>query len=187
MKSRQWAAVAALLLLAGCDTMGGLMGNISTTSQTSNNYRSSAYAAAGTNRDMWVIVTGSVPGADANALQQQTLATMQRHAGITTRFTATPQTHRREYKTVIVFNGPGNIEASELCRNPGQQSATAVAGSELRLQAVFCSNDQFLSEVYARAAGGNSLSNPNFDALIRQTMTDMYAASRESQKDEPGT
>ena len=181
----QYGVAVTALLLAGCESMGGLMGNVSTHGQITTQYRQSDYPAAGRNRDMWVIVAGSVAGSDSAALQQRTIATMQRHAGISTRFTATPQNHNRAYKTVIVFNGPDNIQGSELCKNPGSTSAAATS-PDLRLQAVFCRNDQFLTEVYGRAGGGNSLSNPNFDALIRQTMTDMYAASRDNQRDEPG-
>ena len=135
---------------------------------------------------MWVFVGGAVPGADTATLQQTTIATMQRSATMTTRFTATPQNARREYKTVIVFNGPSTIQASALCREPTQPIAPQT-NTNLRLQAVFCRDDQFLTEVYGRAGGGNSLGNKNFEALIRQTMTDMYEAPREVQKDQPGT
>ena len=182
---RPWAVYTTLLLVAGCDTFDGLMVSVSTTGQVSSNYRENAYPIAGLNRDMWVIVTGAVPGGDAGALQQQTLATMQRHAAITTHFTATPQNHRQEYKTVIVFNGSNKINGDELCRNPGPQNAPAATGPQLRLQAVFCRYDQFLTEVIGRVGGGNSLSNPHFDALIRQTMTDMYMAPRVQQRNEP--
>lgn len=179
-------AAAALAVLSGCDGAGGLsfMSNVSAVGQVSSNYRTSDYGAAGRNRDMWVVVVGSVPGADAATLQQRTLATMQRNAGIPTRFTATPRNYNREYKTVVVYNGPNNLQASAICRNPSQPAA--VANTDLRLQAVFCRNDEFLSEVYSRAPGGNSLSNPNFEALIRQTMTALYAASMEEQRPEPG-
>jgi hypothetical protein len=53
------------------------------------------------------------------------------------------------------------------------------------MQAVFCRDDEYLSEVYSRVPGGNSLSNPNFEALIRQTMTELYTARREQQLNEP--
>ncbi len=174
----------ALAALAACDSVGGLVSDVSTNVQVAPNYRPVDYRFAAENRDMWVIVAGAVPGADAAALQQATLAAMQRHATIPTRFTAAPQNAHREYKTVIVFNGPSNIQASALCREPNQPVAMA-ANADLRLQAVFCRDDQFLTEVYGRAGGGNSLGNANFDALIRQTMADMYEAARDGQKDEP--
>jgi hypothetical protein len=178
-------AAAALSALSGCDSVGGLpfMDNVSAVGQVSANYRESDYGAAGRGRDMWVVIVGSVPGADAATLQQQTLAALQRHAGIPTRFTATPQNHKREYKTVIVYNGPSNLQAGALCRNPSQPAA--VANRELRMQAVFCRDDEYLSEVYSRVPGGNSLSNPNFEALVRQTMTELYTARREQQLNEP--
>jgi hypothetical protein len=175
MRIRRLAAITLLSGLSAC-------GTVSTNGQVASNYRESDYSVAGHNRDMWVVVAGSVPGSDAATLQQQTLATMQRYAGIKTHFTATPRNHNREYKTVLLFNGPDNIQASELCRNSNPQVAPA-SGGDLRLQAVFCRNDQFLTEVHADARGGNSLSNPNFNALIRQTMTGIYAAAREEQRD----
>lgn len=185
MNRRYGMIAATLLLVAGCDTLGSLGGGVTSVGQTASNYRPGDYSAAGNNRDMWVIVAGTVGGADASALQQKTIATMQRNAGIPTRFTATPQNHNRVYKTVLMFNGPDSLPGNELCRNPGAQSAAAAATSGLRLHAVFCRNDQFLTEVRSRAQGDNSLNNPNFDALIRQTMTDMYTASRDNQRDEP--
>ena len=185
MTLRYGAAVTALLLLAGCDSLGSLAGNVTTRGQTTPQYRQSDYAAAGRNRDMWVVVAGSVAGSDSATLQQRVIAAMQRHAVINTRFTTAPQNHNRAYKTVILFNGPDTINGGELCKNPGQISAVANSPT-LQLQAVFCRNDQFLTEVFGRAAGGNSLSNPNFDALINQTLTDLYTASRENQREEPG-
>jgi len=176
--------MTALLLVSGCET-SGLLAGVSTVGQVSANYRENMYPIAGLDRDMWVIVTGAVPGSDAPALQQQTLAAMQRHAGIKTNFTATPQNYRQEFKTVVVFNGLNQINGNELCRNPSQQRAAAAPGNELRLQAVFCRYDAFLTEVAGRVGGGNSLSNPNFDALIRQTMTEIYRAQREQQRNEP--
>jgi hypothetical protein len=181
-------AAAALALLSGCDGLSGLpfIDNVSAVGSVSSNYRMSDYGAAARNRDMWVVVTGSVPGAVAATLQQETLAAMQRNAGgIPTRFTATPQNYNREYKTVIVFNGPSNLQAAAICRNPTQQAN--VPNNDLRLQAVFCRSDEFLTEVYSRTPGGNSLSNPNFEALIRQTMTALYNASREDQRPDAGS
>lgn len=184
MRISGWVAAAAVVL-SGCDGLGGspFMDNASAVGQVSANYRESDYGAAARGRDMWVVILGSVPGADAATLQQQTLAALQRNAGIPTRFTASPQNHHREYKTVIVYNGPNNLQAGALCRNPSQPAAVANTG--LRLQAVFCRNDEYLSEVYSRAPGGNSLSNPNFEALVRQTMTELYTAPRERQLNEP--
>lgn len=184
MRLRPLAMMTVLLLVSGCET-SRLLAGVSTVGQVSANYRENMYPIAGLDRDMWVIVTGAVPGSDAPALQQQTLAAMQRHAGIKTHFTATPQNHRQEYKTVIVFNGPYTVNGDELCRNPRPQNATAAPGSELRLQAVFCRYDRYLTEVTGRAGGGNNLSNPNFNALIRQTMTEMYRAPRIQQRNEP--
>lgn len=182
---RIWVLAAAAMALSGCDSVGELpfVNNASAVGQVSANYRESDYGAAARNRDMWVVVLGNVPGADAAILQQRTLAALQRNAGIPTRFTATPQNHNREYKTVIVYNGPNNLQAGALCRNPSQPAAVANTG--LRLQAVFCRNDEYLSEVYSRVPGGNSLSNANFEALIRQTMTELYTARREQQLNEP--
>jgi len=185
MRLRQLAMITALTMVTSCNSVDGLMSNVSTVGQVSSSYRENAYPIAGLNRDMWVMVTGSVPGGDAAALQQQTLAAMQRHAGIKTHFTATPQNHSQEYKTVMLFNGSNTINGDELCRNPSPQSATAASGNEVRLQAVFCRYDRYLTEVTGRVGGGNSLSNPNFGALIRQTMTDMYAAPRVQQRNEP--
>ena len=165
--------------------MEGLTAGVSTLGQTSPTYKSSQYPLAALNRDMWVIVTGAVPGGDTGALQQQTLTTMQRHAGIATRFTATPQNHRPEFKTVIVFNGSSRVAADALCRNPIAQAGSASSVSEIQVQAVFCRYDAFLSEVEGRVGGGNNLANPNFNALIRQTMTDLYLAPGEEKRNEP--
>lgn len=182
---RSLLAMAALAALTACDSVGGLISDVSTNVQTANTYRPIDYRLAAENRDMWVIVGGAVPGADAGALQQTTLAAMQRNATIATRFTAAPQNAHRAYKTVIIFNGPPTIQASALCREPNQP-IPVVTNSELRIQAVFCRDDQFLSEVYSRAGGGNSLANRNFDSLIGQTMNALYEAPREEQRDPPG-
>lgn len=180
---RAATAIAALIALGACDTLGGL-GAVSVNGQVSSTYRENDYANAGTNRDMWVVVLGTVPGSDAATLQQRTIAAMQRNAGINTRFTTQPQNYKSEIKTVFLFNGADSVRSSELCSNPGSQSA-APASNDLRVHAVFCRYDQFLTEVYASARGGNSLSNPNFDSLVRQTMTGLYNARREVQRPEP--
>lgn len=186
MRLRHLAMISALIMVTSCNSIDGLMSNVSTVGQVSSNYRENAYPIAGLNRDMWVIVTGAVPGSDTPALQQQTLAAMQRHAGINTHFTATPQNHNQEYKTVMLFNGPGTVNGDALCRNPVPQSAaTPAQGNDLRLQAVFCRYDRYLTEVIGHAGGTNSLNNPNFNALIRQTMTEMYRAPRVQQRNEP--
>lgn len=169
-------AIAALVGLGACDSLGEF-GAVSTYGQVAPNYHQSDYANAGTNRDSWVVVLGSVPGSDTATLQQQTIATMQRNAGIKTRFTATPQNYKSEYKTVLLFNGADNVRSNDLCKNPGAQPTRPVSTDVLRIHAVFCQHDQFLTELYASARGGNSLSNPNFEALIRQTMTGLYNAT----------
>lgn len=179
-----FTALAALAGLTACDSLGGF-GAVSTNGQVASAYRENDYATAGSNRDMWVVVLGTVPGSDAAALQQKTIATMQQNAGIKTRFTTQPQNHKSEYKTVLLFNAADSVRSSDLCSNPGSQPA-AQGSSDLRIHAVFCRYDQFLSEVYASARGGNSLSNPNFEQLIRQTMTDLYNANSPRQREEFG-
>ena len=167
-------ALAALVGLSAC----GSLAAVSTYGSVAPNYHENDYATAGTNRDMWVVVVGSVPGSDAATLQQQTIATMQKNASIKTRFTTQPQNYKSEYKTVLLFNGADSVRSNDLCANPGSQKA-GPASTDLRIHAVFCRYDQFLSETYASARGGNSLSNPNFEALIRQTMTGIYHAAAE--------
>lgn len=169
------SAAAALTALTACGTMGGF-GAVSTYGSVAPNYRENDYANAGSNRDMWVVVLGAVPGSDAAALQQKTVAAMQQNAGIKTRFTTQPQNYKSEYKTVLLFNGANSVRSNELCANPGSQPSAQVSG-DLRIHAVFCRYDQFLTETYASARGGNNLSNPNFEALIRQTMTELYHAT----------
>jgi hypothetical protein len=187
MRSRLLAftALAALTGLSACDSLGGFSA-VTTNGQAAPGYRENDYANAGTNRDMWVVVLGAVPGSDAAALQQKTVATMQQNAGIKTRFTTQPQNYKSEYKTVLLFNGADSVRSNDLCANPGAQSATSPAATDLRVHAVFCRYDQFLTEVYASARGGNSLGNPNFEALIRQTMTGLYNANSDRQRPEIG-
>ena len=186
MRSRLLAftALAALAGLTGCDSLGGF-GAVTTNGAVAPAYRENDYATAGSNRDMWVVVLGAVPGGDAAALQQKTIATMQQNAGIKTRFTTQPQNYKSEYKTVLLFNGADSVRSSDLCSNPGSQPS-AQGSSDLRVHAVFCRYDQFLTEVYASARGGNSLGNPNFEQLIRQTMTGLYNATSDRQRPEIG-
>lgn len=180
------SVAAALTALTACDTMGGF-GAVSTTVQVAPNYRENDYSNAGGGRDMWVIAQGSVPGSDTAALQQRTIAAMQQSAGIKTRFTTQPQNYLPEYKTVLLFNGQPTVRSSELCANPGAYSAAGpMSASEVRVHAVFCRYDKFLTEVFGSARGGNSLSNPNFDALIRQTMIGLYNAPRDDSRQQPG-
>ena len=188
MRSRLLAftALTALAGLTACDSLGGF-GAVTTNGAAAPSYRENDYSNAGSNRDMWVVVLGAVPGSDAAALQQKTIATMQQNAGIKTRFTTQPQNYKSEYKTVLLFNGQPSVRSSELCANPGAYSAAGpISTSDLRVHAVFCRYDQFLTEVYASARGGNSLGNPNFEQLIRQTMTGLYNANSDRQRPEMG-
>jgi hypothetical protein len=79
--------------------------------------------AAGTNRDMWVIVTGSVPGADASLAATDT----RRHAAPCRHHGAFHDAtdHRREYKTVIVFNGPAAFKPAARAIRTTERDAVA--------------------------------------------------------------
>lgn len=177
---RQLAATTILATLCACENNN----DVTAVGEVTPSYRTSDYTLAGVGRDMWVIVLGMVPGADKTTLVAQTLSTMQQHASITTRFVTTPHDYNREYKTVMVFNGPDNLQANALCRTP-HQIITSLPGDSLRLQAVFCRDDQSISEVHSEARGGNSLQNPNFSTLIRETMNSLYAAPQEGQQGPP--
>lgn len=176
-------AAAATLALGACST------DVTTVGQQFHPYSPAHGNYAMNGRDTFVIVQGGGYGAEQTAFRQAVLDTMQKsRAGLNTRFTATPQNNpNKDYKVVMLFNGPVTAKASELCSRPEQYaSVTPMVGSETHVLAAFCQFDSPLTQVSGRAAGVTTLADARFTSLIRQTMTDLFPKNDEDSKRDGG-
>jgi len=177
-------AAAATLALAACAT------DVSTVGQQFHPYSPAHGNYAMNGRDTFVIVQGGGYGVEQTAFRQAVLDNMQKsRAGLNTRFTSTPQNNpNKDYKVVMLFNGPVNAKATDLCRRPDQYaSVTPMAGSETHVLAAFCQFDSLLTQVSGRAAGVTTLADARFTSLIRQTMTDLFPKNDEDSKRDGGS
>jgi hypothetical protein len=174
MRFRTYALGAAMVLaLGGCAQTG-----VTTVGQIYPQYRTAYSNYALNGHDVFVVVEGGGYGTDQTAFRQAVLDTMQHYrAGMNTRFTSTPQRdYNRDYKVVMLFNGPVTAQAGALCREPAQYAAIppTTVGGDTNVLAAFCWFDAPLTEVSGRAAGVTTVGDARFASLIQQTMTDLF-------------
>ena len=150
---------------------------VSTVGQQHPPFRTSYTNYALNGRDALVIIQGGAYGMDQASFRQAVLDSMQ-HArgGLNTRFTSNPvNNYNRDYKVVMLFNGPVTAQADELCQRPDQYASVPPrAGADTRVLAAFCQYDWALTEVSGLAIGVTSVNDARFASLIRQTVTDLF-------------
>ncbi|HTI88539.1 MAG TPA: hypothetical protein VL966_18210 [Alphaproteobacteria bacterium] len=182
MKIAGALALTAIAALAACTSYPGV--SVVQNYQTGF-YSGSEYAFDAHKGEMPVAVTGSAFGLDPNQLADVTVRNMQGsdfspHAN----FTAVPGTNTsRIYHYVMMWNGPEDVTAAQLCANPrlAQPSAPAAsAGGEVVLRAGLCRYDKATNGVTASAANVTGPGDVKFRNVIEAAMLEL---TRPNQQD----
>ncbi len=157
------ATAAALLVLAGCDSL-----TVRTVGGPTFLYKIGDLDYAGGGREMRVVVIDNSPAAEREALQKATVAGLQTGVGSGTRLSLAPQNFNREFKIVAMFAPAASISGSALCREPLQPPTFAArdATSETHVLAVFCREKDVLTEIDGYAPGVKVPGDGRFNALL---------------------
>jgi hypothetical protein len=77
------------------------------------------------------------------------------------------------YRTVIVFNPPRNLDPHELCGGGGQPAESG--GDKLTVMAVFCNRQTVMAAVQGWVKNTKGVDDPRFRQLIGQVGRSLYA------------
>ncbi len=176
MKTRIFA-IATLLPLAACAPGGTSL----TQQEVSVAYSSGAFAYAGAGRDLRVVVVGNPFGGDPVAFGTAVTEAMQgRHWGQRTNFTTSPgETARANYRVLMLFDPPADLNAMRLCREEPGALPTAPAGGEVVLFGAFCRGDSSLTTIKGRVSGAANARDPAFRALVADVTNGLFPPARD--------
>ena len=127
------------------------------------------------NRPFQVIIVGNpFPGQPIAEVSRRMLPMMQ--AGkpppnLTFTYDAPSQEPRPYYRLVLVFNATNEFGADSVCR--GKVNTTEGAPGRIKLFAVYCRNDQFMSQVLASTTAERP-DEPEIQALYTQLFTELF-------------
>ena len=76
-------------------------------------------------------------------------------------------------RVVVAFNAPVSTDGRALCRGEIPAAGQASAGGEIRMQAVFCSKDELISEVSGKIKSVSSPEDKLFEKLAEQVARDL--------------
>lgn len=159
-------AVLALVL-------GGCAGQVMTVNEYSPSYLWEDVRYASSGRDTRVIIRGNPFGLPQPAFEQAVLDAMRdQQMWIETNFTVKPDNAHKDFKVVILFNGPDDVLGEDLCSVPGKYDSVS-GSSGLRVQAAWCYGDDPETQVVG-SAGADSVKSPAFAALIAQTTRALF-------------
>ncbi len=80
---------------------------------------------------------------------------------------------RPAIRVVLAFNAPASTDGRSLCRGEVPEFANDTAGGEIRVQAVFCSKDEMVSEVTGRIKMVSGPGDKLFVKLAEQVARDL--------------
>lgn len=164
------ASAVLALVLGGCAGQAMTVNNYS----PSYSWEDVRYASEG--RDTRVVIRGNPFALQQPAFEQAVLDAMRgQQQWIETNFTATPTNARKDFKVVLLFNGPDDVLSGDLCSVPGKFSSVS-GSSGFRVQAAWCYGDDPETEVLG-SAGANSVNSPSFAALIGQTTRALFPST----------
>jgi hypothetical protein len=171
--ARLAAVVATLGLLpsaAGAATIGGTF--------YAPQYDFAEFFAATDHRNFQVVLAGDpLPGIDPSAVARGLLPVMQAakpRPALTFTYDAPVEKPRPDYRLVLVFNAANDLNSSAVCN--GAIRLKQGRPGMLNLYAVYCRNDQVMSETTAwtPASGPN---DPRVDGLFRQLFQVVFSDS----------
>jgi hypothetical protein len=155
------------LTLAACARSDG----IATVSSINNDlFDSNDMSRELSSKDTIVHVRGSAFGLDQSALERTVVSNMQGAAwGPQPRLTPTPGSNVGQmWSFVMMVNGPLNVTAAALCRDPSQAPALTQEppSGEFRLVGGLCRFDKNMTEVTGRVQGVTGPDDPRVRRLI---------------------
>jgi hypothetical protein len=158
---------ACALALAACARPDGI---VTVSSINDDIYDSSDMSRELASKDTLVNVRGSAFGLDQTVLERTVVSDMQGAAwGPQPRLTATPGSNVGQmWSFVMMVNGPLNVTAATLCRDPSQAPALteALPTGEFRLVGGLCRFDKNMTEVTGRLQGVTGPDDPRVHRLI---------------------
>lgn len=164
---------AMAVTLVACARTDG----IATVSQVDSRFDSDDYAHEASVKPILVVVRGSAFGLDQRTLEQVVASDMQGadwspHARLTT---VPSNDVAKIFSFVILVNGPQDLTAAALCRDPArmQVQAAPTASGEVRLVSGLCRYDEDMVEVTGRLDGLSGPQDPRFHNLIAAAMQEM--------------
>lgn len=168
MRGISFLAPAALALV-----LGGCAGQAMTVNEHSPSYLWEDVRYASSGRDTRVVIRGNPFGLQQPAFEQAVLDAMRgQQMWIETNFTVRPTNAHKDFKVVMLFNGPDDVLGEDLCSVPGKYSSVS-GSSGLRVQAAWCYGDDPETQVVG-SSGANGVNSPGFAALIGQTTRELF-------------
>ena len=173
------AAFLALLIVPACTTSSTTSVSIIGGTYYAPQYDFAEFFAATDGRDFQVILVGNpFPGTDPNVVARDLLPVMQAakpRPALTFTYDAPVERPRPYYRLVLVFNSAPDLGSSAVCN--GTTRTTAGRPGIFYLYAVYCRNDQALSETTAwvPATGPN---DPRVAQLFRELFQVVFSDSR---------
>ena len=179
------------ILLAGVAVAGGLIvngcaGAVRSTSSQDVSFRTgvlSTFAYAAADGEMNTVVVGNPFDMPQSALDRIVTDAMQgNHHGPRTTFTTTPSPDARpQYRIVMMFDRPRNMNRQQLC-GPREHLTPEPRGGRLHLATAFCARNQLLSWVDSSIPTPASPDEPAFRRMIANATFNLIPA----RDDDPG-
>ncbi|MGQ9366082.1 hypothetical protein [Azospirillum sp. A39] len=166
MPNHRASVPSALALLALGATLLGGCGSRVVADQPLGAYSRGEVSYAASGRDLRVVIHGTPPGTDPQALGGAVTDAMAGHImGVDTHFTTTPDDSARpDYKVVFAFNPVQPITAMTLCRLDPVPTRNDASGT-VTVEAAFCRGGA-LTSATGWADAPLALDSPTFRSLI---------------------
>ncbi len=167
---------AVLLRLAFMLTIAASSGcTVKSVANRSTSYSYGEFVSLTRNRDMLVVVRGNPFNMDQKAFEKAVIDAMQgQNWGPGANFKAGPsETAGKEFRVVMLFNGPKTVLTGELCQAP-EKFGSVKGGDGLRVRAVYCNKDVPLTEVNAWTDPVAGTKAPNFARLVIRTTRELF-------------
>lgn len=168
---RSYAAAAAVLALAGCSRVVTVYEPVSY-----QGYYDGALEYAASKGELHTEVEGDPLGMPKDRFDDFVTRTMQGAnfgppVTYTTRHT---ERTRKQYKVVMLFNGPIHLTADELCAEGRPPVRTGPLREGVSLQAAFCEWNHALSQAEGVVYDVQGADDPKFRELVRQVTTSLF-------------
>jgi hypothetical protein len=169
------AALLGPLILAACASSGAVIGGYYYATQ----YDFAEFFAATDGRNFQVILAGNpFPSMDPNVVARDLLPVMQAakpRPALTFTYEAAPERPRPWYRLVLVFDSAPGLGSYAVCN--GETRVTAPRPGIFYVYAVYCRNDQALSETTAWTPA-TSPTDPSVSQLFRQLFQVVFTDSQ---------
>jgi len=156
---------------AGAATIGGTF--------YAPQYDFAEFFAATDHRNFQVVLAGDpLPGIDPNAVAQALLPVMQAvkpRPALTFTYDAPVERPRPDYRLVLVFNAANDLNSSAVCN--GAIRLKQDRPGMLNLYAVYCRNDQVMSETTAWTPATGP-ADPRIEQLFRELFQVVFSDSQ---------